>query len=121
MQPRLFTIVFVLVCFVLIRNELVQSIFAETFTEVLVKTQVTNLSAILRQNLRQLKSPPTKTDKGAGSVPNATIRLVEIQTQNIYRYDNSGLLAESIDRFGNSMRYEYDKLDRRTKTITPTL
>jgi hypothetical protein len=38
MQPRLFTIVFVLVCFVLIRNELVHSIFAETFTEVLVKT-----------------------------------------------------------------------------------
>ncbi|MDR2643012.1 MAG: hypothetical protein LBC74_09480, partial [Planctomycetaceae bacterium] len=50
-----------------------------------------------------------------------TIKIVEVKPQAIYRYNNSGNLAESIDQLGNVTRYEYDKLDRQTKTITQTL
>ncbi|MDR0390499.1 MAG: hypothetical protein LBH59_01225, partial [Planctomycetaceae bacterium] len=50
-----------------------------------------------------------------------SLKLIEIKSQSRYRYDiNSGNLIESIDQFGNATRYQYDKIGRRTKIISPT-
>ncbi|MDR2641424.1 MAG: hypothetical protein LBC74_01380, partial [Planctomycetaceae bacterium] len=51
-----------------------------------------------------------------------SLKFIEIKSLARNRYDiNNGNLIETIDRFGNITRYEYDKLARPTKTILSTL
>lgn len=48
------------------------------------------------------------------------LQILEIQSLTRYEYDLEGNLVASTDRLGNMTKYEYDKLGRPTKTISPT-
>ncbi len=49
-----------------------------------------------------------------------TLKALEIQSLARYEYDLEGNMIASTDRLGNTTRYEYDMLNRRTKTLSPT-
>ncbi|MDR2344507.1 MAG: hypothetical protein LBE18_00420 [Planctomycetaceae bacterium] len=64
-----------------------------------------------------IKITATKTDKSVGDIPKANIRLIEIKTETIYRYDNEGRLIAQIDAKGGKIEYNYDKLNHTVKTV----
>jgi YD repeat-containing protein len=58
--------------------------------------------------------------ESAASVVPITLKIIEIESLARYQFDSVGNMVASTDRLENTTRYEYDKLNRRTKTLEPT-